>query len=90
MELMLLAYCILKGIVIALMMFYENMKSMVISPDGDTDFFDIVVGFLKGYTYLLILYFDYILKTSKDLIKEYSFTLKKGKKQMISHRNYKR
>ena len=32
------------------------------SPDGDTDYFDIVVGVLQGVTlapYLLIIYLDY-------------------------------
>ena len=42
---------------------------MVQSPDEDTDFFDI--GFLQGDTsapYLYILYLDYELQTSVDLI----------------------
>ena len=30
------------------MMLYKNMKAIVRSPDGDTDFFDIVTGVLQG------------------------------------------
>ena len=31
-----------------IMMLYQNSKSMVRSPDGDTDFFDIIAGVLQG------------------------------------------
>ena len=31
-----------------IMMLYKNTKVKVRSPDGDTDFFDIVAGFLQG------------------------------------------
>ena len=44
MELMLLAYGLSKGSVTAL----ENMKAMVCSHSGDTDFFCIVSGVLQG------------------------------------------
>ena len=46
MEQMLQAYCLLKETVQAIMMFYKNTKTMVRSPDGDTDFFNIVTGVL--------------------------------------------
>ena len=32
------------------MMLYKNTKAIVLSLDGDTDFFDIVSGFLQGDT----------------------------------------
>ena len=68
------------------------MKIKVRSLDGDTDFFDIVAGVLQGYTivpYLFIIFLDYLLRTSIDLMKEKGFTLKKkGKNQMIPHTNY--
>ena len=44
---------------------------MVRSPDKDTDFFDIVPRILEGDVfapYLLIIYPDYVLRTSIDLI----------------------
>ena len=63
-------------------MLYKDTKAMVCSPDGDTDFFDIVAGVLQGdilVTYLFIIYLDYVLQTLIDLIKENGFTLKKKK-----------
>ena len=72
------------------MMFYKSTKVKVRLPDGDTDFFDIVAGVLQEETlapYLFIIYQDYVLRTSIDLIKENSFTLKKGQKQTIPRRN---
>ena len=52
------------------------------SPDGDTDYFDIVAGVLQGDTlapYLFIICPDYMLRTSIDKIKENGFELKKKK-----------
>ena len=82
MEQILLAYGLPNEIVTTIMMFYINVKVMVRSPDGDTDFFDIVAGDLQGDTlvlYLFILCLDYVLGTSIDLIKENGFTLKNAK-----------
>ena len=45
-------------------MLYENTKAILCSPDGDTEFFDIVTGVLQGDTlvpYMFIIYQDYIL-----------------------------
>ena len=53
---------------------------MVHSPNSDTDFFDIIAGVLQGDTqapYLFIIYLDYILRMSIDLIKENGLTLYK-------------
>ena len=50
MEQILLAYGLPKETVAAIMMLYRNMKVKVCSPDGDTDYFDIVVGVLLGDT----------------------------------------
>ena len=44
MEQILLAYGLLKETVAAIMMRYRNTKVKVRSPDGDTDYFDIVAG----------------------------------------------
>ena len=62
------------------MMLYRNSKVKVRSPDGDTDYFDIVGGVLLGNTlapYLFIICLDYVLRTSID----------KGKKQKVPHTN---
>ena len=58
------------------------MKVKVHSPDGDTNFFNIVAGVLQKDTlasYLFIICLDYILRTLLDLIRENGFTLKKVK-----------
>ena len=60
------------------MMLFKNTKVKVCSPDGDTDYFDIVVGVLQGDTlaqYLFIIYLDYVLRTPIDLMKENDFKL---------------
>ncbi len=68
------------------MRFSKDMKAIVCSPDDDTDFFDSVTGVLQGDTMahiLLIIYQDYVLLLSTDLMKENGFTLNKGKKQKL-------
>ena len=58
MEQILLSYVLPKENVAAIMMLYKNTKVKVSSPDGDTDYFDIVVGVSLGDTlapYLFIL-----------------------------------
>ena len=50
------------------------------SPDGDTEYFDIVAGVLQGDTlapYLFIICLDHVLRTSIDKIKENGFELTK-------------
>ena len=62
------------------MILYRNTKVKVRSPDGDTDYFDIVAGVLQGDTlapYLFIICLDYVLRTSIDKISENSFELTK-------------
>ena len=52
------------------------------TPDGDTDFIDIVAEVLKGDSltpYLFIISLDYVLRTSIDLMKENGFTLTKAR-----------
>ena len=77
-EQILLAYGLPKETVAAIMMLYRSTKIKVCSPDGDTDFFNIVGGLLQGYTLapnLFISCLDYVLRTSTDKIKENSFKL---------------
>ena len=47
------------------------------SPDGDTEYFDIVAGVLQGDTLAQYLCLNYLLRTSIDKIKENSFEQKK-------------
>ena len=50
MEQILLAYGLPEETVTAIMMLYRNTQVKVRSPDGDTDYFDIVTGILQGDT----------------------------------------
>ena len=75
------------------MMFYRNTKDKIRSPDGDTDFFDIIAGILQGETlalYLFIICQHFVLRTLIDLIKENNKKKNKNKdkKQTISCGNY--
>ena len=65
------------------MMLYRNMKIKVLPPDGDTDYFDIVAGVLKGDTlawYFFIICLDYMLGTSIDEMKDKGFKLTKERR----------
>ena len=62
------------------MILYRNTKVKVCSPDGDTEYFNIVAGVLQGDTlapYLFIICLDYVLRTSIDKIRENGFELTK-------------
>ena len=64
------------------MMLYKNTKSLVRSPDGDTDYFDIATGVLQGDTlapFLFIITLDYVLRTSLYKHDDLGFTLLKRK-----------
>ena len=50
MEQLLLAYGLPKENVAVIMMLYKNTKVKVGSPDGETDYFNIVAGVLQGNT----------------------------------------
>ena len=78
MEQILLTYGIPKETIAAIMILYRNTKVKVRSPDGDTEYFDIVAGVLQGDTltpYLFIICLDYVLRTSIDKIRENGFEL---------------
>ena len=80
MEQILLAYGLPKETVAAIMILYRNTKVKVRSPDGVTEYFDIVEGVLQGDTiapYRFIICLDYVLRTSIDKIRENGFELTK-------------
>ena len=80
MEQILLAYGMPKGTAAAITILYRNKKKKVRSPDGDTEYFDIVAGVLQGDTlapYLFIICLDYVLRTSIDKIRENGLELTK-------------
>ena len=80
MEQILLTYGIPKETVAAITILYRNTKVKIRSPDGDTEYFDIVAGVLQGDTlapYIFIICLHYVLRTSIDKIKENGFELTK-------------
>ena len=82
MEQLLLTYSIQKETVAAIIIIYRNTKVKVRSPDGDTDYFDIVAGVLQGDTlalYFFIICLDYVLRTLIDKIQENGFELRKNR-----------
>ena len=80
MEQILLVYSQPKETVAAITILYRNTKVKVRSPDGDTEYFDIVAGVRQGDTltpYLFIICLDYVLRTSINKIRENGFELTK-------------
>ena len=79
MEPILEAYAIPNKIIKAIMIMYKNTRTFVRSPDGDTEFFDIIAAVLQGDTlapYLFIIVIDYVLR-NLDQNKNLGFTLRK-------------
>ena len=80
MEQILLVYGVPKETVTAITILYRNTKVKVRSPDGDTEYFNIIAGVLQRDTlapYLFIICLDFMLRTSIDKIKENDFELTK-------------
>ena len=76
MEQILQAYGIPKETVAAITILYRNTKVKVRSPDGDTEYFNIVAGVLQGDTlapYIFVIFLDYVLRTSIDKIRGNGF-----------------
>ena len=87
MEQILLAYGLPKETVAAITILYRNTKVIVRSPDGDTEYFDIVAAVLQEDTlapYLFIICQDYVFRTSIDKIRENSFELTKKRSRRYS------
>ena len=88
MEQILLAYSLPKETEAAIMILYRNTKVKVRSPDGDTEYFDMVAGVLQWDTLA-----PYVLRTSIDKIRENGFELTKRKSgrysaKTITHADY--
>ena len=78
----LLAYGLPQKTVTVIMLFFRNTEVKVRSPDGDTDFFNIVAEIRQGDAfalYLFIISLGYVLRTLIYQIKENGFTLKKAR-----------
>ena len=90
MEQNLLAYGLPKETMAAITILYRNTKVKVHTPDGDTEYFDIVAGVLQEDTlvpYLFIICLDYMLRTMIDKIKENSFELIKKRSRRYHQKN---
>ena len=80
-----------KETIAAITILYRNTKVKVRSPDGDTEYFDIVAGVLQGDTlapYLFIICLDYALRTSIDKIRENSFELTKKRSRRYAAKTF--
>ena len=89
MEEILIAYGIPRETVSAIMMLYRITKSKVRSPDGDTDFFNILAEVLQGDTlapYIFVICLDYVLRTSVDPNNELGLTLEKARSRRYPNR----
>ena len=67
-------------IINAIIILYRDTKSMVRSPDGDIECFDINAGVLQGDSLSLLLFIitlHYVLRTSIDEYKDLGLTLSK-------------
>ena len=63
----LLSYGIPDSIVQAINIIYSNTQAVVLSPDGETDAFEILAGVLQGDTlapYLFIIVLDYVMRVA--------------------------
>ena len=63
------AYGIPKKIIQAISCIYENTKAKVITPDGETEIFDILAGVLQGDTlapFLFIIVLDCVMRQAID------------------------
>ena len=72
-------YGIPKQMVDAIRLLYTNNSATVLSPDGETEAFDIKAGILQGDTlapFLFIMVVDYLLQMSVDTSKEKGFLYK--------------
>ena len=81
MEQILQAYGLPEETVAAIMILYRNTKVKVRSPDGDTEYFDIVAGVLQGDTLapdFFIICLDYVIKRLRA---------DKEKKQKVPRKN---
>lgn len=76
------AYGIPQQVVSAIEVLYTNTVAKVISPDGDTDFFEVLAGVLQGDTlapYLFVIALDYVMRTATKDEGAVGFTLREAR-----------
>lgn len=71
----------------AIAIIYDNVRANVLSPDGETDWFNLFVGVLQGDTlapYLFIIVLDYVMRQATEgKEEELDLTLKKRQSRRI-------
>ena len=76
------AYGIPEKIVDAISIMYTDTRAKVLSPDGESDFFEILAGVLQGDTlapFLFIIVVDYAMRKATDGSQDLGFTLCEGR-----------
>ena len=76
------AYGIPEKLVQAIAVMYTNTNGKVLSPDGETEFFEILAGVLQGDTlapFLFVIVIDYVLRTAVDGHEHLGFRLSEGR-----------
>ena len=76
------AYGIPEKIVRAIAIMYTDTMAKVLSPDGETDFFEILAGVLQGDTlapFLFVIVIDYVLRTAVEGYEHLGLTLSEGR-----------
>ena len=61
------AYGIPEELVTAISIMYEDTTAKIITPDGETETFNIIADVLQGYTlapYLVVIVIDYAMRTA--------------------------
>lgn len=81
------AYGIPDQIVNAISKLYESTRAKVLSPDGETDYFEIIAGVLQGDTlapYLFVITIDFIMRNAiGNKAEELGFTVHPKKSRRI-------
>ena len=85
------AYGIPEQLVSAISLLYEKTRAKVLSPDGETDYFEILAGVLQGDTlapYLFAIVIDYVMRRAVgDRAHELGFTLHPRKSRRVQSIN---
>ena len=81
------AYGIPEQLVNAISTLYEKTRAKVLSPDGETDYFEILAGVLQGDTlapYLFAIIIDYVMRRAiSDRAHELGFTLQPRRSRRV-------
>ena len=83
-------YSIPQPIIAAIKALYTHTQASVITPDGETYFFDIEAGVLQGDTlapFLFIIVLDYVLRLSLDTINDKGLQIhpRRSRRQPAAH-----